>query len=294
MHGDTTSALAAGVAAATCGVPVVHVEAGLRSGNARRPFPEEPNRRGLDALSSLLLAPTELARAHLITEGHDASACVKTGNPGIDALERVRPRGPALERRGVVVTAHRRESWGEGLERVARALERIAAARPDLPILCPMHPNPVVRRTLEPVGRSFANVHCVDALDHPSFVAALVHSHIVLTDSGGVQEEAAHLGVPALVLREETERPETLAAGSALLVGTDPARIAAEALDLLGNASRYEAMAVPRALYGDGRSGPRVAGAIVRFLSRGETERRPSGPSPDPVADALRTLRFGQ
>jgi UDP-N-acetylglucosamine 2-epimerase (non-hydrolysing) len=281
VQGDTISALFGALAAHHRRLPVAHVEAGLRSGDLANPWPEEGNRRMISALATLHFAPTARAAAALAGERIDPKTIHVTGNPVIDALHATRAQiaaDPMLAagldpffarfagRRLILVTTHRRETLGAGLARIAQALARIAD-RSDVAIVLPLHPNPVIRRTIAPILGDRANVALLDPLDYPQFVHLLDRASLVLTDSGGVQEEAPALGKPVLVLRDTTERPEGPAAGTARLVGTDPARIVQTTLHLLDDADAYAAMARAHNPYGDGRSAPRIAQIIADYLA---------------------------
>jgi UDP-N-acetylglucosamine 2-epimerase (non-hydrolysing) len=276
VQGDTVTAFAAALAALYRRIPVAHVEAGLRSGDIRHPWPEEANRRMIAPLADLHFAPTDTAAAALRREGIDRGVHV-TGNTGIDALhatcERIAAR-PSLTaaldplrarlagRKLVLVTMHRRESLGDGMRRVAAALAQIAR-RPDVAILFPVHPHPGIGAIIDGVLGDCANVLRVPPLDYPAFVAALALAHVVLTDSGGVQEEAPALGTPVLVLRDTTERPEGVAAGTARLVGTRTAAIVAAAAELLDDPDRHRAMARAHSPFGDGRAAVRIADLLA-------------------------------
>lgn len=290
VQGDTASAMAGSLAAYYRRIPIAHVEAGLRSGNMHHPWPEEGKRRIIAAMADLHFAPTPGAVAALRGEGIDAARIHMTGNSGIDALLHVRamlcegrahaPRVAALAarfagRRIVAATCHRRENLGEGLDAIADALARLAR-REDVAIILPLHPNPQIGAAFRARLEGMANVALVEPLDFPEFVALLDACHLVLTDSGGVQEEAPALGKPVLVLRETTERPEGVAAGTALLVGTDPARIVAEAARLLDDPAAYARMARAHCPYGDGQAAGRIAEILV-----GEAEDR-AQPLPTP------------
>ncbi len=254
VHGDTTSALAAALAATYAGIPVAHVEAGLRTGDPAAPFPEEVNRGLIDRLAALHLAPTELARANLLAEGIAPTSILVTGNPVVDALAGVR----AEPGDHVLVTCHRRESLGApllGICVVAASLARSGAR-----VVWPVHPNPAVS---EPVREALGGlVDLRPPLPHGAFLQLLASAALVLTDSGGVQEEAALLSRPTLVLREKTERPEVLETGVVRVVGLDPVAIEAAARDWLGSPPSPTGA---RPL-GDGRAGPRIARALERFL----------------------------
>jgi UDP-N-acetylglucosamine 2-epimerase (non-hydrolysing) len=232
VQGDTTTTFAGSLAAFYNRVPVVHLEAGLRTGDRYSPFPEEVNRRLTTQLTSLHLPPTPASRANLVAEGVDKGDIVVTGNTVIDALLWVvgqQAGAPdsdmaAIERDGrrvLLVTAHRRESWDGGLAAVGGAIADIARAEPDLLVVLPVHKNPIVREALLPQVADIDNVLVLEPLDYRAFSWLLARSHVVLTDSGGVQEEGPSLGKPVLVMRDTTERPEAIAAGTARLVGTD-------------------------------------------------------------------------
>jgi UDP-N-acetylglucosamine 2-epimerase len=272
VQGDTCSAMAAGMAAFFARVPVGHVEAGLRTGDPANPFPEEMNRRVISVVGALHFAPTPGARDALLAEGAPATRVFLTGNTVVDALQAVAERAaeatpaPAPKRRLILVTAHRRENFGAPLEAICRALRAIADRHPDVDLVYPVHLNPNVR---EPVFRLLGGhrqIRLLDPLDYVTFVGYLAHSHIVLTDSGGVQEEAPVLGKPVLVLRKETERPDGVRAGVARLVGHDPDAILAAVDELLTDPSAYARMSQARSLYGDGQAGRRIAEHCAAFL----------------------------
>jgi UDP-N-acetylglucosamine 2-epimerase (non-hydrolysing) len=245
VQGDTTSAFAASLVALYLKVPVGHVEAGLRTGDKHAPFPEEMNRRLVDVLCDYYFAPTECSRANLLREHVPAESIYVTGNTGVDAFlltaERIARDGfvPDLNseifaRQGlVVVTAHRRESFGEGFVNICSALRRLAAARPDVSILYSVHPNPNVRVPVREQLADIPNVYLTDPLDYRSFVYVMTRANVILTDSGGIQEEAPSLGTPVLVMRSVTERTEAVDAGVAEIVGTDPDLIVRRATELL-------------------------------------------------------------
>lgn len=269
VQGDTTTTLCGALAAFYAGVPVAHVEAGLRTGDPLQPFPEEINRVLAARIAALHFAPTEAAAANLRREGVPAASICITGNTGIDAVlevcaglacGRLRAEGlPALDpaRKLILVTGHRRESFGPGLERICDALAALAR-RPDVEIVYPVHPNPNVA---EPVRRRLAgraHLHLIDPVAYVPFVALMQRAHILLTDSGGIQEEAPSLGKPVLVMREKTERPEAVQAGTARLVGCDPDRIVRECALLLEDDAEYERRARRHNPYGDGRAAQRI------------------------------------
>ncbi|SKB39298.1 UDP-N-Acetylglucosamine 2-epimerase [Arthrobacter sp. 31Cvi3.1E] len=280
VQGDTTTSTAGAIAAFYHGIPVVHVEAGLRSGNLLSPFPEEANRKITSQIASLHLAPTATSRANLLAEGVAAADIVVTGNSVIDALlttvdKQVQFSDPALEslavsgRRVLLVTTHRRENQGDAMRGVGRALARIADAEPELTIVLPAHKNPVVREAVLPALDGKPNVLVTEPLAYGEFTRMLSLAHIVLTDSGGVQEEAPSLGKPVLVMRDNTERPEAVEAGTVALIGTDEERIVAEVSRLLNDESHFEAMANAVNPYGDGLASERTIAAIAELLGVG-------------------------
>lgn len=286
VQGDTATAMASALAAYHRQVPVAHVEAGLRSGDIRNPWPEEVNRRLIASIADLHFAPTETAARALRAENVAGSVHV-TGNTGIDALRIAAARlaecpdlATCLDgivkrlggRKLILVTAHRRENHGAAMVSIARAIARIAE-RPDVLILLPLHPNPAAGGVLETHLRQTENVIMAPPLDYLPFVQALSMCHLVLTDSGGVQEEAPAFGKPVLVLRDTTERPEGAAARTARLVGTDEDRIVAETTRLLDDPSAHAAMARAHNPYGDGRAAQRIA-AILSETHRGRSQGR--------------------
>jgi len=277
VQGDTATAMVGALAAYYRKVPVSHVEAGLRSGDIYQPWPEEVNRRIVAPIADQHFAPTETAAEALRRENIAPATIHVTGNTVIDALLATRARieaEPALAagldsvaarfagKRIVLVTTHRRENFGGGMEDIARALGRIAD-RDDTAILFPMHPNPNVVAAMDKVLGDRPNVARIEPLDYPHFIRALELSHVVLSDSGGVQEEAPALGKPVLVMRETTERPEGVVAGTAKLVGTDPERIVSEISTLLDVPSAYSAMARAHNPFGDGHASERIAGIVA-------------------------------
>ncbi len=277
VHGDTLTTMMATIAAYFRKIPVGHVEAGLRSGNIYSPWPEEVNRKVTGAIADLHFAPTDGAAAALRAENVPATAIHVTGNTVIDALLATRARieaEPALAaaldplaarfagKRIVAVTSHRRENFGEGMAAIARAIARIAA-RPDTAVIFPVHPNPAVRPVMEAMLGALPNVALIDPLDYPHFVRLMAMSDVVLTDSGGVQEEAPSLGKPVLVMRDTTERPEGVAAGTARLVGTDEDGIVSEMFTLLDDSRAYAAMAQAHNPYGDGHAATRIARIVA-------------------------------
>ena len=287
VQGDTTTALAAALAAFHRGIPVVHLEAGLRSGDPLLPFPEEMNRRLVTRLASVHLAATPANAATLLSEGVDPAAVHVTGNTVIDALhESLRRPVPFTDARVaavadgdarvVLVTVHRRESWGAPMRGMAEALAAVARAEPDVRFVVPMHRNPTVREALVPVLGELDGVVLCEPLPYGEFCRLMARAHLLVTDSGGVQEEGPSLGRPVLVLRDTTERPEAVAAGTARLVGTDPPTIEAAVLGLLRDGRAHRAMAEAVNPYGDGRATGRVLAALVHHLD--------GGPRPQPFA----------
>jgi UDP-N-acetylglucosamine 2-epimerase (non-hydrolysing) len=277
VQGDTATAMIGALTAYYRKIPVGHVEAGLRSGNIYHPWPEEVNRKVVGAIADLHFAPTDTSRDALLAENVPAERIHVTGNTVIDALIETRARvdsdaalaatiAPIAARfagkRIVAVTTHRRENFGEGLKSVAQAVRRIAD-RPDVAVIFPVHPNPNVRAPMTDVLGGIDNVAMIDPLDYPNFVRLLSLCHFVMTDSGGVQEEAPALAKPVLVMRETTERPEGVAAGTAKLVGNDEEVIVTEASRLLDDKAAYEAMARAHNPFGDGRSSERIARIIL-------------------------------
>ncbi len=286
VHGDTSSAFAAALASFHLRIPVAHVEAGLRTGgNNLTPFPEELNRQLITCIAALHLAPTAKNEENLVRENVPADIVFVTGNTGIDALRwaaglDVPIADPSVaelvagDDRIVLVTAHRRENWGGGLAGIAEGLARVATSHPDVRFVLPVHPNPAVRDELRPALEPLANVLLVEPLPYTSMAKLIARCHFVLTDSGGLQEEAPSLGKPVLVARDSTERTEGVEAGTLLLVGTDPARIADEASRLLDDPAAYAAMAHAENPYGDGRAAERIVAAFTHLHG--------DGPAPHP------------
>ncbi len=277
VQGDTTTTFAASLAAFYQKIPLGHVEAGLRSGDKFSPFPEEINRRLTTVLADLHFAATPRAAENLRAEGVRSEAIFVTGNPVVDALETIRQRKPTLAGtelewveelpgRILLVTLHRRENLGEPFSRICAALRRILEEHPDVTLIYPVHPNPVVRRAAEELLGSVARVRLVEPPDYLVFVALMARADLIITDSGGIQEEAPSLGVPVLVARETTERPEAIDAGVARLVGTKTDRIVAEADRLLGSPSAYARMAAGGSPYGDGQAAVRICDALEYHL----------------------------
>jgi UDP-N-acetylglucosamine 2-epimerase (non-hydrolysing) len=280
VHGDTLTTMMATLAAYFRRIPVGHVEAGLRSGDIYSPWPEEVNRKVTGAIADLHFAPTETAAAALRAENVAASTIHVTGNTVIDALLEARTRiaaNPALApvvaplvarfegKRIIAVTAHRRENFGRGMQEIAEALAALAQ-REDVAIIYPLHPNPNVTEVMRPALAGIDNIALIEPLDYLDFVAMMEASAIMLTDSGGIQEEAPSLGKPVLVMRDTTERPEGVAAGTAKLVGADAARIVAETNRLLDEPEAFRQMAQAHNPYGDGTASHRIAALVAQAL----------------------------
>jgi UDP-N-acetylglucosamine 2-epimerase len=281
VQGDTTTAMAAALAAFYKRIPVAHVEAGLRSHNVNSPFPEELNRRIAGDIASWHFAPTAAARDNLVAEGKDPSRIFVTGNTVIDTLlhfskaidadRRMRlelaSRFPFLDPRKklVLVTGHRRENFDGGIDRICTAL-KVLATRGDVQIVYPVHPNPNVRGVVDAALAGVPNIHLIDPQDYLSFLYLQKQSYLLLTDSGGVQEEAPSLGKPVLVMRDNTERPEGVAAGNARLVGTDVETILFNANSLLDDETAYRSMADRHNPYGDGQASVRIVEELARHV----------------------------
>jgi len=275
-QGDTTTAMAAALAAYYQRIPTAHVEAGLRTRDPWEPFPEEINRRLCDAIAKLHFAPTEGAKRNLLREGISESSIHVTGNPVIDALfltlkkphnlEYVLPQIP-WEKKIILMTAHRRESFGEPLRNICRAAAEIVRLHPETHILYPVHPNPNVQEAAREYLQSHPGVTLTPPLDYHTLVHVMSRSYFVLTDSGGVQEEAPSLGKPVLVLRNKTERPEAVEAGTAKLAGASQDTIVAEACRLLEEEAEYQRMARAINPYGDGKTSDRIVKILLESAS---------------------------
>ncbi len=268
-QGDTTTTFVASLAAFYHKMPFGHVEAGLRTGNRYDPFPEEMNRRLAGVLTTWHFAPTDPARDNLLAEGVDTASIYVTGNTSIDALRSVASldytfEEPGLrsivegQRRLILVTAHRRENWGEPMANIGGALAQLAHEFQDCEIVVAMHRNPIVRDTLRPLLENVERVHLIEPPDYVPFVKLMQRANLILTDSGGVQEEAPSFGVPILVLRRTTERPEGVTAGTAKLIGTDRETILTEARRLLSDPAAYGQMARAVNPYGDGSAAVKI------------------------------------
>ena len=278
VHGDTTTSLAAAMAGFYAGVPVGHVEAGLRTHDVYAPFPEEFNRQVASKVTRWHFAPTEFSQQNLLNERVDEDQITVTGNTVIDALFWVLARidsdaGRQAEltnflddrlpfawqtERFVLITGHRRENFGDGFLQICEALKDLAARYPNVHLVYPVHLNPNVQQPVKSLLAELPNVHLIDPLDYEPFVYLLKHSHIVLTDSGGIQEEAPSLGKPVLVMRDVTERPEAVDAGTVILVGANRERIVANAAELLENDATYKRMSRAHNPYGDGKACERI------------------------------------
>lgn len=279
VQGDTASTLCGALAAFYARVPVGHVEAGLRTGDMTQPFPEEMNRVLTGRLAALHFAATEGARANLLREGVDDATIQVTGNTGIDAVLQVRDRLERGELRGgnwswlepakklVVVTAHRRESFGAGFESICKALRRIAM-RGDADVVYPVHRNPNVMGPVQKHLAGMPGIHLIEPQDYVPFVDLMRRADVLVTDSGGIQEEGPSLGKPVIVMRDKTERPEAVEAGTVRLAGTDEERILAEVGALLDDEKAREAMSRVHNPYGDGQASARIAAATTAYFER--------------------------
>jgi UDP-N-acetylglucosamine 2-epimerase (non-hydrolysing) len=277
VQGDTTSTFVGSLCSYYLRIPVGHVEAGLRTYRKYSPFPEELNRKLTTALADLHFAPTGVAKAALLKEGIPAKSISVVGNPVIDALLFVAGREypfktKALGRidfdktRVIAVTAHRRESWGKPFESMMRALRHIVKKHPDAVVVFPVHPNPNVREPVKKLLGGESRIVLVDPLDYREFVKLLTSCYFIITDSGGIQEEAPSLGKPVLLMREVTERPEAVKAGAVKVVGTDTRKIVDEAARLLTSPAAYKRMLVRRNPYGDGKAAQRIVESVRRYL----------------------------
>ena len=284
VHGDTTTTFAGGLAAFYHQIPIGHVEAGLRTGDKYSPFPEEMNRKLTGSFTDVHFAPTATARQNLLRENVAGESILVTGNTVIDALKAtVDPSYQFTDillqnidyanRKVILVTTHRRENLGEPMRHVYQALRDIATAFADVEIVFPVHKNPLVRQVVqEELGR-VPRVHLIDPLDYQPFANLMARSYLVLTDSGGIQEEAPALGKPVLVLRDTTERPEAVTAGTVKLIGTDRELVYRETRELLVNKAEYQHMANAVNPYGDGKASSRIVSAILHKY--GLTDSRP-------------------
>lgn len=270
-QGDTTTTFVASLAAFYSQLPFGHIEAGLRTESIANPFPEEFNRRASGLIATHHFAPTRWAANNLLREGKDERSIFVTGNTGIDAVRMIAQNEPKSwfpdhPGRIILLTTHRRENWGDIQAGIARAARTIIEATTDALLVVPMHRNPAVRETLQRELDGAPRTHLIEPPDYDEFVPLMKRSNLILSDSGGVQEEAPAFGVPVLVLRDTTERPEGVQAGTAKLIGTDPARIVAEARELLDHAEAYARMANAVSPYGDGNASARIASVVLPYL----------------------------
>jgi UDP-N-acetylglucosamine 2-epimerase (non-hydrolysing) len=289
VHGDTTTTMAASLAAYYARVPVGHVEAGLRTGDIYSPWPEEMNRRLTGSIATLHFAPTEAARRNLLREGVDGARIAVTGNTVIDALltmvERARKGGEEefserfegidLDRRLVLVTGHRRENFGGGFERICEALAELSRT-PDVEIVYPVHLNPKVQEPVHRILGSLPNVHLIAPQEYLPFLFLMDRAHLIITDSGGIQEEAPSLGKPVLVMRDTTERPEAVEAGTVRLVGTDARVIVDAARALLEDEDEYRSMSFAHNPYGDGAASRRIAETLAAAIGGAGVAQNPA------------------
>jgi len=276
VQGDTTTTFVASLAAYYHRIPVAHVEAGLRTGDRFNPFPEEMNRRLATHLADFHFAPTELSRTNLLREGISNERILVTGNTVVDALQHIissLPENPPRvacnvpdDRKLILVTAHRRESFGQGMHQICEAIRRLAENRPDVFVVFPVHLNPNVQEPVRTMLGGISNVSLLEPMDYVSFVALMKRAHILLTDSGGMQEEGPSLKKPVLVMRSVSERPEAVMAGAACLVGTDPARIIATVKRLLDEPDYYEQMTSRENPFGDGKAAVRIVDSLTRHI----------------------------
>lgn len=275
VHGDTTTTMAASLAAYYQQIDVAHIEAGLRTHNIYSPFPEEINRQITGRIAKYHFAPTETAKQNLLREGIPSDKVFVTGNTVIDALLQVSAKVQSMdmqidgytirERRFVLITGHRRENFGEGFLNICHAIKELALKHPDIDFVYPVHLNPNVQKPVYELLQNSKNIYLIGPLDYLPFVYLMSKSYLILTDSGGVQEEAPSLGKPVLVMRNTTERPEALEAGTVKLVGTSTQRIVEEVELLLTNPDSYSQMSLAHNPYGDGQASLRIADILSQF-----------------------------
>lgn len=277
VHGDTTTTFTSALASFYEKIPVGHVEAGLRTYNKFSPFPEEMNRKLTDDLTDLYFAPTERAREALIKEGVDNNKIFVTGNTVVDALLEILKKDIKVtlpfdeDARFIVVTAHRRENWGKPMENICKAVDIISKKFTDYKIIFSVHKNPIVRETVNRILKDNKNVFLVEPIDYLTFIKLLSKSTLILTDSGGIQEEAPTLKKPVILMRDATERPEAVESGVVKLVGTDTNKIVEEVSNLLSNNTYYQEMITNKNPFGDGFAGERIAKIVHNFLFNGGT-----------------------
>jgi UDP-N-acetylglucosamine 2-epimerase (non-hydrolysing) len=280
VHGDTTTTFAAALACFYCGIPVGHVEAGLRTRDKRQPFPEEINRRLADVICDLHFAPTKVNQKNLLGDGAPPEGIVITGNTVVDALLGILPKARSLEPsitglseidwnlRTILVTCHRRESFGEQIEGICRALKMIVTDLPDVNLVYPVHKNPNVLGPVTKILGDVDRIYLTEPLDYLPFIWLMERCHIVLTDSGGIQEEAPSLDKPVLVMRNKTERAEAVETGAVVLAGTSGERIVEEVKRLFSDPEAYDRMARAKNPYGDGKASQRIADAILKMIKQ--------------------------
>lgn len=275
VHGDTTTAFAASLAAFYQQIPIGHVEAGLRTWNKHSPYPEEMNRKLIDDLSDLYFAPTEKSKENLIKENHSEKAIIVTGNTAIDAMRytvshsfehEFLPKN-LDERKIILVTMHRRENMGDAMFSVFKGIRRIALERPEVEVVFPMHKNPKVRKIALVILGNLANVHLIEPLNVVDFHNFIARSYLILTDSGGIQEEAPSFGVPVLVLRDTTERPEGVIAGTLKIIGTDEVSVYKETVKLF-NPKAYKKMSEAKNPYGDGKASEKILEGLSAYFCK--------------------------
>lgn len=276
VHGDTTTTMAASIAAFYSGAQICHIEAGLRTHNKRSPFPEEINRQVTGRITDYHFAPTDASKDNLLAENVSSDSILITGNTVIDALFDSSQRVQHLDnqeinhlkqlvdpqKKLILVTGHRRENHGQGFINICEALKTIALKNSDVQIIYPVHLNPNVKKPVYEILSNISNIHLIEPLAYPAFVWLMNESYLIITDSGGVQEEAPSLGKPVLVMRDTTERPEAVAAGTVILVGTDSSKIVTEAESLLNDTIRYQSMSALHNPYGDGKACERIVNYI--------------------------------
>ncbi|WP_330166057.1 non-hydrolyzing UDP-N-acetylglucosamine 2-epimerase [Agrilactobacillus fermenti] len=281
VHGDTTTTFAASISAFYHQVAIGHVEAGLRTWQKYSPYPEEMNRQLTDVLSDLYFAPTTKSEANLLQENHDRDHIFITGNTAIDALKQTVSKDYHHDildlidtnKRMILVTMHRRENQGEPMKRVFKVMRSVVESHDDIEIIYPVHLNPVVQEAANDILGNHPRIHLIDPLDVVDFHNLAARSYFIMTDSGGVQEEAPSLGKPVLVLRDTTERPEGVTAGTLKLVGTDPKKVQAGMLELLDDSAAYDRMANAKNPYGDGHAAERILDAMSYYFK--QTTQRP-------------------
>ncbi len=276
-QGDTTTTFVAGLASFYRAIPFAHVEAGLRTDTINNPFPEEFNRRAVGLVAKLHFPPTQWAAENLIAEGKPAASIFVTGNTGVDAVLVAANASKAEwysqhQGRVVLLTTHRRENWGPPQQGIAKSLRILVEEFTDVLLVVPMHPNPKVREVLSEHLGGHPRIELIEPPEYEMFVKLMKRSHLIFTDSGGVQEEAPAFGIPVLVLRDTTERPEGVDAGTAKLIGTEPSAILESGRSLLGDQSTYNAMAKAVSPYGDGKASQRIRYQVLRSLGVSSTE----------------------